>query len=292
MAGSSIAENTSMRRSDLTTGLITDEVSPSLDEGLAFAREEGITTIDLRVIDGRNVLALSRGELADAARRVRAADLTVSCICTPLLKWSPPGKSAEREGDQFGFALGDRKPRDVFEGAFAAADILGARNLRIFSYLAYDDYRVEDLREAIEDLLSLADKFDMKLHVENEGVCNVAEFAGLETLVTTYQHPRLRALPDIANAWRSSRPPSAADLARLLPFSDMLHIKDYADATGHFVAAGEGNIPLAMLLAATLPAREAPLTLTIETHAPSEPAATTRRSVKGLRRIIDSIGLS
>ena len=59
-----------MRHSDLTICLITDEVSPSLDEGLAFAREEGIGTIDLRVIDGRNVLAPSRGELADAARRV------------------------------------------------------------------------------------------------------------------------------------------------------------------------------------------------------------------------------
>jgi len=84
-----------MRRSDLTICLITDEVSPSLDEGVAFAREEGIGTVDLRVIDGRNVLALSRGELADAAQRVRAAGLSVSCICTPLLKWSPLARPRE-----------------------------------------------------------------------------------------------------------------------------------------------------------------------------------------------------
>ena len=281
-----------MRRSDLTICLITDEVSPSLDEGLAFAREEGIGTIDLRVIDGRNVLALSRGELTDAARRVRAAGLSVSCICTPLLKWSPPGKSARTVGDQFGFDLGDRKPRDVYEDGFAAADILGARNLRVFSYLAYDDYRVDDLREPMDDLLALAEKFDMKVHVENEGVCNVVDFADLEVLVTTYRHPRLRALPDIANAYRSAQPPSAADLARLLPFSDMLHIKDYANAAGRFVAVGEGDIPIATLLAATLPAHGASLTLTIETHASSEPAATTRRSVNGLRRMVDGIALA
>ena len=127
-----------MRRSDLTTGLITDEVSPSLDEGLAFACEQGVDAIDLRVIDGRNVMALSREELADAARRVRAAGLPVSCICTPLLKWSPPGKTAGNLGDQFGFALGERTPREVYTQAFEAAEILGARNLRIFSYLAYD----------------------------------------------------------------------------------------------------------------------------------------------------------
>jgi sugar phosphate isomerase/epimerase len=281
-----------MRRSDLTICLITDEVSPSLDEGLAFAREEGIGTVDLRVIDGRNVLALSRGELTEAAQRVRAAGLSVSCICTPLLKWSPPGKTARAVGDQFGFELGDRTPRDVYEEAFAAADILGARHLRVFSYLAYEDYRMDDLREPIDDLLRLAEKFDMKVHVENEGVCNVADFAELEALVTTYRHPRLRALPDIANAYRSSQPPSAADLARLLPFSDMLHIKDYSNAARRFVAVGEGDIPIAALLAATLPARETPLTLTIETHASSDPVATTRGSVNGLRRMVDSIGLA
>ena len=280
-----------MRRSDLTIGLITDEVSPSLDEGLAFARDEGVDTIDLRLIDGRNVLALSRGELADAARRVRAAGLPVSCICTPLLKWSPPGKTAKAEGDQFGFELGDRAPRDVYAEAFAAADILGARNLRVFSYLAYDDYRVDDLREPIEDLLAFAEKFDMWVHVENEGVCNIAGFAALEAVVTAYRHPRLRALPDIANAFRNGTPPSADDLARLLPFTDMLHIKDYSNVARHFVAVGEGDLPIASLLAATLPQRDTALTLTIETHAASEPAATTRRSIAGLRRIIDGIGL-
>jgi sugar phosphate isomerase/epimerase len=280
-----------MRRSDLTICLITDEVSPSLEAGLAFAREEGIGTIDLRVIDGRNVLALSRDELDDTAQRVRAAGLSVSCICTPLLKWSPPGKTARADGDQFGFELGDRMPRDVYKQAFETAEILGARNLRVFSYLAYDDYCLDDLREPFDDLLALAEKFDMKVHVENEGVCNVADFAELEAVVTTYRHPRLRALPDIANAYRKSGLASAADLARLLPSTDILHIKDYANAARRFVAAGEGDIPIAALLAATLPARAAPLTLTIETHASSEPIATTRRSVNGLRRMVDGIGL-
>jgi sugar phosphate isomerase/epimerase len=281
-----------MLHSDLTICLITDEVSPSLDEGIAFAREEGIGTIDLRVIDGRNVLALSRGELAEAAQRVRAAGLSVTCICTPLLKWSPPGKTARTEGDQFGFELGERTPRDVYAKAFAAAEILGARNLRVFSYLAYDGYCVDDLREPVEDLLALAEKFDMKVHVENEGVCNIAGLAELETMMTTYRHPRLRALPDIANAYRMSVPPSAADLARLLPFTDILHIKDYSNAARGFVAVGEGDIPIAALLAATLPGRKAPLTLTIETHAASEPAATTRRSISGLRRMVDRMRLA
>src|SRR5262249_5697566 len=125
-----------MRRADLTLSLITDEVSPSLDEGLAFACAEGIGTVDLRVIDGRNAVGLTRGELAGAAQRVRASGLSVSCLCTPLLKWSPPGKAARAKGDQFGFELGERTPGEVYAQAFEAAQVLGARNLRIFSYLA------------------------------------------------------------------------------------------------------------------------------------------------------------
>ena len=281
-----------MRRSNLTLCLITDEVSPSLDEGLAFACSEGIDTVDLRVVDGRNVLELSNSELANASQRLQVAGVTVSCICTPLLKWSPPGKAARAKGDQFGFELGDQAPGLVYAKAFEAAQVLGARNLRIFSYLAYDGYCVGDLREPVDDLLVLAEKFDMSLHVENEGVCNIAGFTELEALVTMYRHPRLKALPDIANAYRTGLPPSAADLARLLPFTDMLHLKDYSNAARRFVSLGDGDIPIASLLAATLPAHHAPLTLTIETHAPSEPAVTTRRSVHGVRRMIDGLGLT
>jgi sugar phosphate isomerase/epimerase len=281
-----------MRRADLTISLITDEVSPSLDEAFAFAAAEGIGTVDLRVIDGRNVLALTRGELVGAAQRVRAAGLSVSCLCTPLLKWSPPGKVARAKGDQFGFELGKRAPGEVYAQAFEAAQVFGARNLRIFSYLAYDGYRTQDLHEPIDALLLLAEKFDMTVHVENEGVCNIAGFAELEALVTAYRHPRLRALPDIANAYRSGRPPMAADLERLLPYTDILHLKDYSNAAQRCVALGEGDIPIANLLSETLPTHAAPVTLTVETHAPSDPVVTTRRSVHALRRLIDRLGLS
>jgi sugar phosphate isomerase/epimerase len=280
-----------MHRANLTLCLITDEVSPALDAGLAFARAEGIERVDLRVIDGRNVLELTRGELAAAARRVRDAGLSVSCICTPLLKWSPPGKVSRAKGDQFGFDLGDRAPAAVYAQAFEAAQVLGARNLRVFSYLAYDGFVIDDLFGPIDELLALAEKFDMKVHVENEGVCNIAGFVELEGLVTAYRHPRLRALPDIANACRGTRPPSGADLARLLPFADILHLKDYTNRTRRFVALGEGDVPVADLLRAALPAHEGPLTLTIETHAPSDPVATTRRSVHTLRRMLDSLDL-
>ena len=204
------------------------------------------------------------------------------------LEVEPARQGVKEKGDQFGFEIGDRAPGVVYAQAFEAAEVLGARHLRIFSYLAYDGYRVADLRGPIDDLLALAEKFDMKLHVENEGVCNIAGFAELEALVTAYRHPRLRALPDVANAYRAGLPPSSADLARLLPFTDMLHFKDYSNAALRFVAIGEGDIPFPALLAATR-AHEAPLTLTSGTHAFR--ASPLRGARCGLRRMVDSLGL-
>lgn len=280
-----------MRRSQLALCVITDEVSPWLDAGLAFAEAEGLSMIDLRTIDGKNAVDLSDAELADAARRIRDAGLTVSCLCTPLLKWSPPGKAAKTKGDQFAFDLGDRTPGAVFARTFEVAERLGARHLRIFSYLAYDGFTLGDLKPALDELLTLAEAADMKLHVENENVCNLVSFPDLEALVTSYRHPRLRALPDIANAISGGHPPSAADLARLLPVTDMLHFKDFSRRERRRVAVGEGDVPFADLLASTLPRHDAPLTMTIETHAPSDPEAMTRRSVQGLRRLLASLPL-
>jgi sugar phosphate isomerase/epimerase len=278
-----------MKPLNLTLSFITDEVSPHLETGLKFAQAEDVSAIDLRVIDDRNAIELSRDELIHAAKLVRSYGMTVACVCTPLLKWSPLGRFASAKGDQFGFELGDRAPDSVYIQAFEAAEILGAHDLRIFSYLAYDDFRLQDLRQPLDLLLTLAEKFDMKLHVENEVVCNVVDLSQLYTLIADYEHPRLRVLPDIANAYRAGIMPTANDVARLLPYADILHLKDYSEALGRFVAVGEGDIPLEAMLAATLPGHPAPLTLTIETHASVEPEDTTRRSIRGLRRMLNEL---
>lgn len=278
-----------MDRSDVTLCLITDEVSSSLDVSLAFAQNEGFTTIDLRVFDGKNVLAHDHASLRDAARRISAAGLAVSCICSPLLKWSLPGSTASNKGDQFGFDLGDRLPSLLYRQAFEAAELLGARHLRIFSYLVYDNWTIEHLDQPLNELIALADHFDMKVHIENENVCNVDDFAGLEAVVTAWRHPRLRALPDIANAWRAGKEPSGADLARLLPFTDILHVKDYSTNSDQFVGLGEGDVPLATILTTALDGHSTPLTFTLETHAPSDPVGTTRRSIATLREIVSQL---
>lgn len=273
-----------MQHPPYTLSVITDEFSPRLEDGIAFAVEEGLTTVDVRSIDAVNFLSLDKPMQERAARQIKAAGLTVGCLATPLLKWPAPGKTAATMGDQFGFDTAGRSTAQIYRDAFEAAALLGTRSLRIFSFLTYDGFQVEDLRQDLDLLLTLADEYDAVLHVENEPVCNVRSVPDLVRLMQAWRHPRLKALLDIGNAWWAETPPAEADLVAVMPFVNLMHFKDFDAGARRVVPMGEGDIPYASLIRLCLEAAKGrTLGFSIETHVPSDPARATRNSLAGLR---------
>lgn len=265
--------------------VITDEVSPDLGVGLRFAAAEGLRTIDIRSIGGVNFLSIQRGRQTQIAREIRDAGFRVGCFATPLLKWPAHGRTSNAAGDQFGFDRRGRTTAEIFDDAFAAADILGTRNLRIFSLLTYDGFQLQDLEEDYGALIALAGKYDVVLHAENEPVCNIRTVADLIQLMQAWKHPRLRALLDIGNAHYTGAAPSADELAAIMPSVDQMHFKDYAPQSHAYVATGEGAVGYAQCLPSCLQAaRGRDLTLTVETHMPAAQPDATRRSLMALRR--------
>jgi sugar phosphate isomerase/epimerase len=273
-----------MQHPPYTLSVITDEFSPRLEDGIAFAVEEGLKTVDVRSIDAVNFLSLDRPAQERVAEHIKAAGLAVGCLATPLLKWPAPGKESAAMGDQFGFDANGRKPAQIYRDAFEAAKLLDTRNLRIFSFLTYDGFKVEDLREDLELLLKLADEYDAVLHVENEPVCNIRSVADLVRLMEAWRHPRLKALLDIGNAWWAEMRPSEADIVAVMPYVNLMHFKDYDGEARRVVPMGQGDIPFAKLTRLCLEAAKGrTLGFSLETHVPSRPAAATRESLAGLR---------
>jgi len=269
----------------IALSLITDEVSPVLADGLRMAADEGLAKVDIRSIGGVNFMSLDEPAQHAAAREIRDAGLAVGTLATPLLKWPAPGQSADDLGDQFGFDTKGRSHDELYEDAFRCAEILGARDLRIFSLLTFDGFSLGALDRDYDRLLRLAEKHDMTLHVENEPVCNIHTVADLVALMHRWRHPRLRALLDIANTWRHRRP-SEADLDAVTPFVSQLHFKDWSEAGNRRAAVGEGDIPFRMLLEPVYAAaRERDITFVVETHMPSEPATATLRSVRAVKAL-------
>ncbi len=273
-----------MQHPPYTLSVITDEFSPRLEDGIAFAIEEGLTAVDVRSIDAVNFLSLDRPAQERAAAHIKAAGLTVGCLATPLLKWPAPGKTAATLGDQFGFDSGGRSTEQIYRDAFEAAKLLGTRNLRIFSFLTYAGFRIEDLSQDLELLLKLADEYDAVLHVENEPVCNIRSVPDLVRLMETWRHPRLWALLDIGNAWWAETRPSEADIVAVMPYVSLMHFKDFDEKARRVVPMGKGDIPFAKLIRLCLEAAKGrTLGFSLETHVPSRPAEATRESLAGLR---------
>lgn len=273
-----------MARTPHTISVITDEVSPRLEDGIGVALEAGLTTVDVRSIGGVSFLSLDRTEQERAARQIKDAGLKVGCLATPILKWPAPGRSAVTMGDQFGFDRKGRTDDEIYRDAFEAAALLGTRHLRIFTLLTYDGFELADLQPEFHKLLRLAESYDAILHVENEPVCNVMSVADLTGLMGAWKHARLRALLDIGNAWWIGKPPSEADLIAVMPYVSQMHIKDFNAGARHPVVLGEGSIPYVQNLRTCLEAAGGrPVTLTIETHVPADPAAATRKSLAALR---------
>jgi sugar phosphate isomerase/epimerase len=169
-----------------------------------------------------------------------------------------------------------------------AAHRLGTRNVRIFSFLTHEGFRLADLDAALDELLALAEREDLVLHVENEPVCNIQDETDLMALMKARHHPRLKALLDIGNIYAKGVVPDAARMAALMPFVDHMHFKDFSIGAGRrHVAVGEGDVPYGAFIKACLAAAAGrALTLSVETHVHDEPIGATRRSLIGLRNFV------
>ena len=291
----------------LALAVIGDEIGPTLDEMISFAHEHDIKRLDMRTVGGRNLLGMTADEVIEISKTLEKAGLSVPTFVSPVLKWAAPGKAPAGGRVDFAFDPAECPARDPLLHAMDIAVILGAPNLRIFSYLRYDGFQPSDIGESQSDLAGLlghARHFDIVLQLENEPVCNVGNIAELSAFFTAQDAEAedrdsdalgmiyLRPLVDIANAWSTGERPSDADIAVLAPLTTAIHLKDRDLAAGRTVPLGDGNVPWAAELKRLLAGVEAKEVLaSIETHCPQDRRNATSRSVAAIRRIAGEIGV-
>lgn len=275
----------------LALAVIGDEIGPSLAEMLSFCRENNVRRLDMRTVDGRNLLGLGLDEVAAIAAPVRKAGIAMPTFVSPLLKWPAPGKAVKGGKVDFAFDPAACPAADPLAHAFEIADLLGAARLRVFTHLRYDGYKPADLDAPVARLMELAERHDKIVEIENEPVCNVGNLVELAAFFAHHRHPRLRPLVDIGNAWSMEVPPTDADIAVLAPLTDQIHLKDRDLAARRTVPLGDGDVPWPNELKRLLGGATTPEILaSIETHCPQDPRNATARSVVALRRLAGEIG--
>lgn len=277
----------------LALTVIGDEVGPSLPEMISFCKENGLRRLDMRTVDGRNLLGMTLDEVKKIADTINKAGLEVPCFVSPVLKWAAPGKAPAGGKVDFAFDPSTCPAKDPVAHGFDVATVLGARHIRVFSYLRYPGFEASDLEAEIDRLSDLGQRHDVIVEMENEPVCNIGSVAEQAKFFRDLPEVPQYFVPlvDIGNSWAMGAPPAAEDIAFLAPFVDLIHIKD-RDITGRKgTPVGDGNVPWAMELRRLLEgvtARE--VVASLETHCPPDGRGATAKSVAALRRIAGEIG--
>jgi len=245
---------------------ITDEVSPDLDVAIAFAKEFGITQVEIRALDDRYGFLHEAPKLKEYRQKLDDAGLKLAALSTPVMKCLAPGVEVpdwvkeEIKLSEPGFPIphGQQFGRTVefLEKAIEAAAILGTDKIRVFSFWrGVDPAAVHPaIIEKLQELAPIAAKAGMKLCQENEAACNVADCKD-QMAVISQAPENVGVLWDPMNGTSTGETPYP-DGYNLLDKTRVWHVQlkdtlmDSQSGESKTVAVGDGTIPYSQIFKA------------------------------------------
>lgn len=220
----------------LMLSAFADEYTDGLTEQLTALRRFGIDYLELRHADGKNVAQMSYGDVTEVQQKLRAHDIKVSAIGSPL------GKIAINGDLQAHLELTKR----ICETAAR----LESRYVRMFSFYLPAGLTRKDCRAQVVDMLGcmldIADQFGVVMCHENEA--NIWGESPLQCRELLDQcNGRMRAVFDMGNFVLGGYRPYPEAYELLHPYIEYFHIKD-ALARGAIVPAGLGEAHILEIL--------------------------------------------
>ena len=229
-----------------------DEASPVFTEQLEALKRHNIPLIEMRGVDGKNVMELTDEELSVVKEKMDAYGVQLSAVGSPM------GKIAITD---------DFEPHFVkFKRAVEIAKKLGTERIRMFSFFMPKDEDPEnyfdEVVRRVQAMVDYAEANGVHCCHENEKGIYGDTLARVQKLHAAV--PGLRLVFDPANYIQCGDLPRE-NFAVLSPMIDYMHIKDAFLADGAVVPAGEGDGSVPELLAA-LAKTENTYMLTLEPH--------------------------
>lgn len=213
----------------LPIAAITDEFSPTdFEASLDAMAAIGMTGAELRMVGGKNIMDLSEAELDGVLSAVRARNMEVISIASPLLKCVlPDAPPVDTRFQQDIFASKhtyEDQPR-LTQHAFHIAKKMGARIVRVFSYWRTTEPEkcFDRVVSALQSLAELAAKEDLIIGLENEHACHIGTAEESARALAAVQHPNLKLVWDPANALVGGENPFPYGFS-LLPLDRIVHV--------------------------------------------------------------------
>ncbi len=284
---------------------LTDEVSEDLDVALAFAREFGIRQVEIRSVYDKYCFLHEPSKLKQIQAKLKQNGIRAALLSTPVMKCIAPGfdVSPKVEDDirlsELAFPIPHEQqfPRTVefLEKAIEAARIFETDKIRVFSFWRIvEPARIRNLiLDKLSELAAMAAKAGMRLAIENESACNLADCR--ETMAVVTQAPEnVGVIWDVVNGTSTGETPYP-DGYRLLDKAKIhhMHLKDVQidpqNGRRQIVAVGEGVIPYPQVFK-QLATDGYQGALSMETHFQIEGSreAASRRSMAGIFKALEA----
>ncbi len=203
-----------------------DEASSMIDGQITAMKENGLDGLEIRNVDNVNVVDISDAKAKEVRKKLDEAELRVWTIGSPIGKIDIEKGSFEQHTERFKRSL-------------EIAEILGADNVRLFSFFTPGDNRSDYKDKVIERLgvfAEIAKGTGITLCHENEkGIYGDVPERCLEIHKAL---PEIKAIFDPANYVQCGVDTLKA-WEMIKPYVKYLHIKD-ALADGNVVPAGKG----------------------------------------------------
>ena len=199
-----------------------DESGKELTVQARELKRHGISLIELRNVNGKNVADLTDEEAIACRRYLKENGITVWSVGSPLGKVD----------------LADAKAHMAkVERVCYLATLLGTDKIRVFSFYHAEDGEV--VKEWLTRMTEIAAKYGVELYHENEKEIYGDSLARVTELIAA-KIPGLRFVFDPANYIQCDEKISPA-LDALFDATSYFHIKDVVAETGQLVPAGHGD---------------------------------------------------
>lgn len=218
----------------LILSAFADEYADNLKEQCEALNKFDIEYIELRGVNGKNISVLTESEVKEVKKVLDDFGIKVSSIGSPLGK-------IDIKGDLNGHY-------ETAKRVYETANILGAKNVRMFSFYSKEtpfDKCKSEVYAGLEKLADLSDDTGLTLCHENEArIYGESPEKCLE--IAEYFGGRIKCVFDMGNFVLDGYEPLSA-YKLLFDYIEYFHIKD-AFFTGAIVPAGKGEAKIKEIL--------------------------------------------
>jgi L-ribulose-5-phosphate 3-epimerase len=274
--------------------VVTDEISQDLAHALDVCEDEGLSTVELRAVDGANIVSHDDASLEKLQAIVEGRGFRVGSIASPLLKCHLHGDGDPQGATHFAAPASREDQWRILERSFEVAHRFGAPLVRTFSFWRVPNPK--DVREEVAEVIAGAaertGEAGLTLGIENEHACNLATGAETRWVLDRVPSPALGVIWDPGNEAVMDSEPFPGGYEQVRDRVVHVHLKD-ADESGNWVKMGAGIIDYpGQFRALTEDGYEGLLSLETHYQAPDGGAEkATRESLAAIRRLCEEAGI-